>query len=208
MDNFTTRSYSSELRTNQKKATRALILEAVAELVAEGRIHNFTVQDVADRAGISYASVYKHFSSREQMVSSLIGLGAERGRDLSPMEPQSLDELPLLHRNFEPFEHQFNVSVANMRAQIAMNDIPQRIQERDGEMARLLERQLPSLEPAEVRRAAIVLRYLTNSHFWMTFRTRYGFSPEETASALEWAVSALVKQLKIDGKASDGHPNE
>lgn len=203
MENFTTRSYSSELRTNQKKATRVLILEAVAELVAEGRIHNFTVQDVADRAGISYASVYKHFSSREQMVSSLIEWGAERGRELSPMQPRSLDELPLLYRNFEPFEHNFNVSVANLRAQIAMNDIPRRITERDEEMAQLLERELPSLDPGQVRRAAIVLRYLTNSHFWMTFRTRYGFSPEETASALEWAVGSLVRQLKIDGNAGD-----
>jgi AcrR family transcriptional regulator len=46
-------------------------MEAVRELLAEGRFHESTVEQVADRAGISRATLYQHFRSRLDLVDAI-----------------------------------------------------------------------------------------------------------------------------------------
>lgn len=65
------RAYRSRSRSNRAQATRARIVEAVHELLEEGRFHTATVDEVADRAGISRATLYQHFRSRLELVDAL-----------------------------------------------------------------------------------------------------------------------------------------
>jgi AcrR family transcriptional regulator len=44
---------------------------AVRELLTEGRFHSSTVEEVADRAGISRATLYQHFRSRLELVDAM-----------------------------------------------------------------------------------------------------------------------------------------
>ena len=46
-------------------------MAAVRELLAEGRFHESTVEEVADRAGISRATLYQHFRSRLELVDAI-----------------------------------------------------------------------------------------------------------------------------------------
>jgi AcrR family transcriptional regulator len=43
----------------------------VRELLAEGRFHESTVEDIADRAGVARATVYQHFGSRLELVDAI-----------------------------------------------------------------------------------------------------------------------------------------
>ena len=44
---------------------------AVRELLAEGTFHESTVEEVADRAGVSRATLYQHFGSRLELVDAI-----------------------------------------------------------------------------------------------------------------------------------------
>ncbi len=46
-------------------------MEAVRELLAEGRFHESSVEQVAERAGISRATLYQHFRSRIELVDEM-----------------------------------------------------------------------------------------------------------------------------------------
>jgi AcrR family transcriptional regulator len=46
-------------------------MSAVRELLAEGRFHESTVDEVADRAGIARATLYQHFRSRLELVDAI-----------------------------------------------------------------------------------------------------------------------------------------
>lgn len=46
-------------------------MKAVHDLLAEGKFHGATVEEVADRAGVSRATVYLHFRSRLDMVDAI-----------------------------------------------------------------------------------------------------------------------------------------
>ena len=51
--------------------TRRRILGAVRDLLAERRFHECTVEEVAERAGVSRATLYQHFRSRLDLVDAI-----------------------------------------------------------------------------------------------------------------------------------------
>ncbi len=66
-----TRSYRSRSRATGAQHTRERIVTAVRELLAEERFHESTVEQVAERAGVSRATVYQHFRSRIDLVDAI-----------------------------------------------------------------------------------------------------------------------------------------
>ncbi|MDT0306689.1 ScbR family autoregulator-binding transcription factor [Streptomyces sp. DSM 44917] len=60
-------------RPKQERAvrTRAEILRAAGELFAQHGYHATSVQDVADRTGMTKGAVYFHFSSKEELALAL-----------------------------------------------------------------------------------------------------------------------------------------
>ena len=66
-----TRSYRSRSRATWARHTRERIVTAVRELLREERFHESTVEQVAERAGVSRATVYQHFRSRIDLVDAI-----------------------------------------------------------------------------------------------------------------------------------------
>jgi len=67
----TTRTYRARRRSNRSEQTRDRITSAVRDLLAEGTFHESTVEEVAERAGISRATLYQHFRSRVDLVDAI-----------------------------------------------------------------------------------------------------------------------------------------
>src|SRR5439155_158692 len=62
-------AYRTTRKPGRSAVTRERIKTAVRELLAEGTFHTSTVEHVADRAGISRATLYQHFRSRLELTS-------------------------------------------------------------------------------------------------------------------------------------------
>jgi AcrR family transcriptional regulator len=71
------RPYRIQRRDDRMRATRGRIKAAVRELLAEGSFHTSTVEEVADRAGLSRATLYQHFRSRVELVDAICETFAE-----------------------------------------------------------------------------------------------------------------------------------
>src|SRR3954451_8060559 len=65
------RAYRARRRATRADHTRERILAAVRALLAEGAFHDSTVEEVAERAGVSRATLYQHFRSRVDLVDSM-----------------------------------------------------------------------------------------------------------------------------------------
>jgi AcrR family transcriptional regulator len=63
--------YTSRRRPQRSQVTREKIVGAVRELLAEGTFHEKTVEEVAGRAGVSRATLYQHFGTREGLVDAM-----------------------------------------------------------------------------------------------------------------------------------------
>jgi AcrR family transcriptional regulator len=68
---MTSRAYRARGRSERSQQTRERIKQAVRDLLANGSFHTATVEEVADRAGISRATLYQHFRSRLDLVDAM-----------------------------------------------------------------------------------------------------------------------------------------
>jgi AcrR family transcriptional regulator len=58
-------------RPREPRADRA-ILAAALELMAEQEVHEFRMDDVADRAGVGKATIYRRYRSKEELVTAAV----------------------------------------------------------------------------------------------------------------------------------------
>lgn len=65
------RAYRAQSRPKRSEETRDRITTAVRGLLAEGAFHESTMEQVADRAGVSRATLYLHFRSRLELVDAM-----------------------------------------------------------------------------------------------------------------------------------------
>src|SRR3954468_9367028 len=79
----------SDLATPQRPETmtprqldrRRRVLDAVHELLAERPLHDIQVKDIADRAQVSLAAIYRYFASKEHLLAeALTDWVEDRGR--------------------------------------------------------------------------------------------------------------------------------
>jgi AcrR family transcriptional regulator len=70
----TPRRYDSPVRTAQREATAAHIVETALAMVAERGLDELTIPAVASEAGVSPATVYRHFPSLDDLVLGVLGV--------------------------------------------------------------------------------------------------------------------------------------
>jgi AcrR family transcriptional regulator len=172
-------------------------MEALADLIAQGRLHTLSIQDVADRAGISYASVYRHFPNREKLFEGLYEWGSEHVSSQMPPTPRTLDEVGEWTRKSVAVAYR-NAAVNRAVATIltALDIHPQSRRQRDLEIERLVATSVPKLPASLRRQASAVIRYLAGSQAWATLGQRFRLDAEDTAAALGWVLEAFIGDLK------------
>lgn len=61
------------LRENQKRESRAHLIDAATELFAERGFRSTTIDDIARAAGASRATVYSYFPSKDAIAHAIVG---------------------------------------------------------------------------------------------------------------------------------------
>lgn len=190
------RSYTSQLRSYQKENTRERILDTVAEIISEGRILDFSVKDVAVRAGISYGTVYRHFPTRESFLEALYEVATEIMAQSSAFAPQSLDEIPTMaEKTVGIFEERATLVQAFTIALLTNNVQPKSRHQRDKKIQEMVRESTPHMSSRDARQVAAIISHLYSSLSWVTLKQRHGLDSEETVEALNWALQTLIKDI-------------
>lgn len=84
-------AYNSPLRTRQKAQTSELIMEAVGATLAEGGLSAVTILAVARAAQVTDRTVYRHYSTRDEMIAAFLRWHLERSGGDEINAPKNLD---------------------------------------------------------------------------------------------------------------------
>jgi AcrR family transcriptional regulator len=192
------RTYRSPLRDEQARRTRNLILDALVELLADRRADDITTREIADRAGVSQPTVYRHFPDRTALlegISARIGylMGIPEGIPVVP----SLDDVgPRIEAIFVASD-EFAVEV---RAEVLLNADPRRYspetQRRTAELLDLVSTALPDLDERRHAHVASLLRCLGSSQSWLRMREEFGVPGVESGPLMRWAIDTLVAAVR------------
>ena len=189
----------SPLRRGQFEATRLRIVEAVARVLARG-VTELSVPAVAEEAGVSVATVYRHFPSKQQLVAALRLHFAEaidaHPSDLSNQRWSSLDEMldafPIVAARLARLD-------PGLRAAIASGVVDEFRRENRGErlepIEQALRRERPHADAEDLRKLRDLIAVLCSSPGVGAFDLITGSSPQQTAETVAWAIRRLLRSI-------------
>lgn len=189
------RSYRSPLREEHTRRTRELILDALVGLVGAGATDDLNIAELADRAGVSPRTVYRHFPDRDALLAGLSDHLDERGIwSADPSQLASIDDLrqvvPLAYQQFEDHPDETRALVALNLAGSAEVSRTHRTT-----MIGLAQEWFPALVPDDAAAVGAVLHLLMSSRTWVRLRDEAGLDADQAARALAWTVQTLSADL-------------
>ena len=202
------RTYQSPLRKDQKKHTRDLIIEGLIRSMTKDPV-NWSVPDVASEAGVSIATVYRYFRTKEQLVQ---GLGAYVGRKLGVFDlqpPHTPQEYVAAARNF------YRRSAGNIDALRMFRASELHLEERSRFMPTRLQvirdtfaAVLPTFPEQEREHLVHIILMLSSSAMVLAFKDYLDLSGEEAAETVAWAILKLAYAGGSAGEDSTPAKNE
>jgi AcrR family transcriptional regulator len=195
------RTYRSPLRDEQVRRTRNLILDALVELLADRRADDITTREIADRAGVSQPTVYRHFPDRTALLEGISArIGELMGIPDGIPVVGSIDEVgPRIEALFVTSD-EFAVEV---RAEALLNADPRRYspetQRRSAELLHLVAAAFPDLDERRHAHVAGLLRCVGSSQSWLRMREEFGVPGAESGPLLCWAIDTLIAAVR-DGE--------
>lgn len=192
--------------TRHTEATRRVILEAAVALFLERKNDGFSVQEVADRAGITHRTVYRYFPTRQELMAATAhhitpSLAEEPFSQASTVE-EWIEAVP---SHLEVTEENLEIVRSVLAAVLASEDFQlfgQGVSDRDTHRWEVFRRQLPHLAEDDARRTFATLRHLMSSTSYVLFRHRFGLSPAEATEAIRSAASQIVEQAARRDRAA------
>lgn len=195
------------LRERQKGLGRRLIAEATSRVILRSGIHQFSMQDVADEAGVSLRTLYRYFPSRQDLLDGVAAIIDEATSELgfsTRSEPLTAESLPTINATA------FRMAAQNPdlgRAWVVINMITgtrsASMRERDEVIRQVVKDIGPHLTPTELDLAFGVIRYLVGSIAWKVMTDNLGMDTEEAARATDWALRVLLETIQAGGGPVD-----
>lgn len=207
MTTDTNPSLKEQQQELSRELTKEVILRGLAEVILEEGVHAFSVQAVADRAGVSHRTVYRHFNTREELLAGLSEWLDKRLVDLGlPGEPRDTAEmLDALPKIFAVLDKEDRMSRAMVRVGLATDIETDGRSKRTKAFRKRIREIAPDLDEAEFEDAFAVIRSIASSQQWFILREQFGLSGDRSGPAVEHAVRVLLDDLNARNNAlSDG----
>jgi AcrR family transcriptional regulator len=189
---------SAVASTRHTDATRRVILEAAVDLFMERQSDGFSVQEVADRAGLTHRTVYRYFPTRQELLGATAERLAPALVDEQFAEASTVEEwIDELGAHFAHTEANFELVRRVVAALFTSEDLRlfgRDLRERDAHRWEVFRRQFAHLPEGDARQTFATLRHLTSSTSYVLYRRRFGLSPGEATAAIQSAASQIVEQ--------------
>lgn len=187
------RKYTSELRSAQAAATRDRILDAVVEVLAEG-VDTLSIPSVAERAGVSIGTVYRHFGDKAGLLKALVPHAGKRsGIDIESI-PETLEEVDdVVRKVYHHFENIDDVLRAAFASRIGREARVLGSGERFELMKRMIHNIDPNIPGDQADHLAKLVLILTTSDVYLQWKDRLGMDPEEAANEVMWAIRTVIR---------------
>jgi AcrR family transcriptional regulator len=172
-----------------------MILDALAEVIVESNGLGFSVQAVADRAGLTHRTVYNHFPTREALCE---GFAAHVEELLSTLGPSPDAKLSLetftsvlgaAYRGFGA--HELHVRAYAM-LMVASRGPVKLWRERTKAFEDLIARDTVVPPPLTPRHVTAAVRMFVSSTGWHLLTEQLGLSSEDAAATATWATKTML----------------
>ena len=194
------------LRDEQRELTRNKVLGAVLELVAEGSLDEMSVPAVAKRSGVSLATIYRHFPTKDELLTAAAAEPSRRALAAPPAPPHpGDDQLAAFQR---AMWNDFARNMPLLRHQIVSEAGREmrrfRLDQSRAQLADYVEQFGIAPASAHGRRLISLLLLVSGSLALVELNDRQGLGVDEAIGTSLWAVSALIDATRNEQGVADG----
>ncbi|MCK9878003.1 TetR/AcrR family transcriptional regulator [Frankia sp. Ag45/Mut15] len=171
---------------------RDRVVEAVAGLLAGGE--DLTFAKVAKAAGVPERTVYRHFPSREALLTAVFGWANRRIGFDGPAPADAAQLAAMVRQVFTGFDdiapivRELLLAPEGLLARLSDNDRRRRT------ARTVVAQEVPGLDETSARRVAAALQALTAAATWQTLRDYWDLDGAEAGE-----TAALALELILDG---------
>lgn len=181
--------------------TREAILEATADQVVERGPLDFSIPDIAKRAGVSHRTVYNYFADRQALLREFTEwLSAQFASKGGYNSISALEQMPdAIRVNFRLFGEMGDLYRAFAKVDSSENDIYREDRKRRTEMFLTLAREeFTHLSDERVVQVMMLLRSMGSSRFWYSLTVERGLTSDEAGDVAAWAIKSLLETVKAE----------
>lgn len=191
------------LREEQRALTRRTVLAAVLELVAEGSLDELSVPAVAQRSGVSLATIYRYFPTRDELLAAAAAEPSRRALSHPPDPRPDDDDLASFQR---AMWHDFAGNLPLLRHQIASTAGREmrtaRLERSRSLLADYVERHDIDPQSAGGQRLISLLLLVNGSLALIELHDRQGIDVDEALERSLWATGALIEATQQRSEGS------
>ena len=187
---------AKSIRHRQKQLTEEAVIQALAGFVSETGSFDFSIAEIADRAGVSTRTIYNHFGDRQGLIEALSAhAGREMERHGATDLPATLAELPgLVAVNYRSFESVPELAEAFARIDDANQPRPGRAR-RASVVLDLVRSAHPELDQRERESVAVMIHLMASSAMWYRLTRERGLTAAEAGAVAAWTMRLQVEAL-------------
>ena len=198
-----TRVYDNSHRAAQAAQTREAILDALVRVIARG-VAELSMPAVAQEAGVSLRTVYRHFPTKRDLLSALAWhLDEQLSYSVRPY-PKDLDELAInIRQYFRALDGLSDADRAIWASEIVRESREQAgLPEKFRVVESALEPVLGSLPEPDRTRLFNAATTIFSRFTLQRMKEDLGLSADEAADTVIWAIETLVRGATGGGAAA------
>jgi AcrR family transcriptional regulator len=183
----------------RRAETRQLIVDAAVRLLRERPLDGFSHESVAQYAGLSARTVYRHFPTRRDLSDAV---WVRLRDDAGSRWPAREDEIaPSLRRTFQQFEAFPVLTRAAVAAGAATPDPPYGSAEARAAFRRSLFDLRQGLSEADGRALVAACVAISSAPFWQMLRDRGQLPARRAEDAAVMAIEAVIAAARAKAAA-------
>jgi AcrR family transcriptional regulator len=179
------------VRDAHKAMTRERILDAAIELIAKTGAEPVAIAAVAEGAGVTHRTVYRHFKTRDDLIEAVWPRLQQRLQSKGfPRTAADLVAMP--GRLFPRFDENATLVRASAFSDAGLEVRLRANAERQDAMLACVADALPGLDPQAMRRRAAVVQLIDSAYAWAALRDFWGLDGVEAGRAAGEALAVLL----------------
>lgn len=190
-------AYHSTLRKEQARLTLTKIQDAVLELFQScGSAESLTYKAIAQKAGVTEMTVYRHFPQRSELMKTLwerINQNLGQGVGMPWSVNQLLGQNSALHEGFSKNAVLASASVMSQQGREMRSSLDN---ERQAAFLGIVKELNPGLKGKTARQKAAILQLLHSAYAWDSLQLHWGFSGEEISESTRDALEVFIQHIK------------
>jgi AcrR family transcriptional regulator len=186
--------YNSPLRAQQKEQTRELILAAVAAILSKQATDAVTISEVAKVAGVTMRTVFRHFATREELLSAFWRWQLEQTGGQTILGPKSVEGLlDRIREFFEGLDADENLIRAVISSPEGREIRKQANQVRLEKMLDFVKSIVPELPKRERHNMASGIISVSSVLSWLFMRDNCGYDGKRAGEAAAQTVQYIIE---------------